>query len=144
MRPALVRDGMMLVGDAAGLVLAAGVLYEGVHYAMHSGVLAADVAHEALTRGDLSASGLAEYPRRLEASYVARNLKLFRHVPALLTNPRMYGVYPEALCRVAEDFFAAEESGHRKLGALIRRHFGAVPKLTALRDLWASARAMFF
>ena len=144
MRPRLVRDGMMLVGDAAGLVLAAGVLYEGVHYAMHSGVLAAEVAHEALAKGDLSARGLAEYPRRLDASYVARNLKRFRHVPALLTNPRMYGLYPEALCRVAEDFFAAEESGHRKLGPLLRRHFGRVPAVTALRDLWAMARGLFF
>jgi len=144
MRPRLVRDGMMLVGDAAGLVLAAGVIYEGVHYAMHSGVLAAEVAHEALAKGDVSARGLADYPRRLDASYVTRNLKAFRHVPELIANPRMYGVYPEALCRVAEDFFAAEEQGHAKLGALLRRHFGHVPKLTALKDLWAVARAMFW
>jgi electron transfer flavoprotein-quinone oxidoreductase len=143
MRPRLVRDGMMLVGDAAGLVLAAGLIYEGVHYAMHSGVLAAEAAHEALARDDVSASGLAEYPRRLEASYVTRNLRLFRRVPTLLANPRMYRDYPEALCRAAEDFFAAEEAGHRKLGPLMRRHLGGVPMLAKLRDLWALARAMF-
>jgi electron transfer flavoprotein-quinone oxidoreductase len=144
MRPRLVRDGMMLVGDAAGLVLAAGVIYEGVHYAMHSGVLAADEAHEAIGRGDVTARGLAGYPKRLDASYVTHNLKAFRHVPDLIANPRMYGVYPEALCRVAEDFFAAEEQGHAKLGKLLLRHFGHIPKLTALKDLWANARAMFF
>ncbi|MCZ6749816.1 MAG: FAD-dependent oxidoreductase [SAR324 cluster bacterium] len=144
MRPRLVRGGMMLVGDAAGLVLAAGVLYEGVHYAMHSGVLAAETAHEALERGDLSARGLADYPRRLDASYVTRNLKAFRHVPRLLTNSRMYRVYPEAMCRVAEDFFSADAKGHAKLLPLLRRHFGKVGPLAALKDLWAAARALFF
>ncbi|MCH8883467.1 MAG: FAD-dependent oxidoreductase [SAR324 cluster bacterium] len=144
MRPRLVRDGMMLVGDAAGLVLAAGVLYEGVHYAMHSGVLAAETAHEAIERGDLSARGLADYPRRLDASYVTRNLKAFRHVPRLLTNSRMYRVYPDAMCRVAEDFFSADAKGHAKLLPLLRRHFGKVGPLAALKDLWAAARAMFF
>ena len=144
MRPRLVRDGMMLVGDAAALVLAGGVIYEGVHYAMHSGVLAAETAHEALERGDLSARGLADYPRRLDASYVTHNLKAFRHVPRLLMNSRMYRVYPEAMCRVAEDFFRADAKGHTKLLPLLRRHFGKVGPLAALKDLWAAARALFF
>jgi electron transfer flavoprotein-quinone oxidoreductase len=144
MRPKLVRDGMMLVGDAAGLVLAAGVIYEGVHYAMHSGVLAADVAHEALAKGDTSARVLAEYPRRLNASYVTRNLRAFQHVPALIANPRMYSHYPEAMCRVAEDFFRADEHGHEKLAALLRKHVGKAGLLNSVKDAWAAARAMFW
>ena len=144
MRPRLVRDGMLLAGDAAGLVLAAGVIYEGVHYAMHSGVLAAEVTHEALSRGDVSAKGLAAYPRRLEASYVAANLKTFRRVPRLIANPRMYGFYPQAICRVAEDFFRAEEAGHDKLLTLLRRHMGPIGLRHLLHDAWLAARAMFF
>ncbi|MCZ6628335.1 MAG: FAD-dependent oxidoreductase [SAR324 cluster bacterium] len=143
MRPRLVRDGMMLVGDAAGLVLTAGVIYEGVHYAMHSGVLAAEVAHRALERGDVSARALAEYPRRLQRGYVGRNLKLFRHMPPLLANSRIYRVYPEAMCRVAEDFFKAEERGHAKLLRLLLRHGGRIGPLRGLKDLWQALRALF-
>jgi len=144
MRPKLVRDGMMLVGDAAGLVLAAGVIYEGVHYAMHSGVLAAEVAHEALAKGDVSERALSEYPRRLDRSYVTHNLRAFRHVPALIANPRLYAHYPDAMCRVAEDFFRADENGHEKLAVLLRKHVGRAGLLNGLKDAWAAARAMFW
>jgi electron transfer flavoprotein-quinone oxidoreductase len=141
MRPRLVRDGALLVGDAAALVLAAGILYEGVHYAMHSGILAADAAHAALERGDVSASGLAPYARALEASYVTRNLRAFRHVPALVMNPRMYSHLPRALCDVAEDFFRADAAGHRKLLPLLYRHMARGQLGAAARDLWLAARA---
>jgi electron transfer flavoprotein-quinone oxidoreductase len=143
MRPRLVRDGMMLAGDAAGLVLAAGVIYEGVHYAMHSGVLAAEVAHEALTKGDVSARMLAAYPRLLRRSYVGRNLRKFRHAPVMLANPRLYSTYPEALCRAGEDFFRADGRGHDKLLPLLARHLGRGEFWRAARSMWQAVRAFF-
>jgi electron transfer flavoprotein-quinone oxidoreductase len=143
MRPRLVRDGLMLAGDAGALILAAGVIYEGVHYAMHSGMLAAETALEALQRGDFSAAVLAGYERRLAESYVMRNLRTFRNVPGLLSNPRMYGHYPDALCRVAEDFFRADAAGHAKLGTLLRRHLlRPIGLRAALRDAWGALRAL--
>jgi electron transfer flavoprotein-quinone oxidoreductase len=141
MRPRLVRDGVLLVGDAAALVLAAGILYEGVHYAMHSGILAGDAVHAALQSGDVSARGLSGYERELNASYVTRNLRAFRHVPELIVNPRMYNHLPQALCNVAEDFFRADARGHRKLLPLLHRHVVKGNVRGALRDLWLTARA---
>ena len=143
MRPRLVRDGLMLAGDAGAMVLAAGVIYEGVHYAMHSGILAGETALEALDAGDFSTRVLKRYQQRMDASYVSRNLKTFRRVPALMTSPRMFTVLPDALCRAAEDFFRADESGHEKLLPLLKRHFvkrgGLLP---LLKDLWRMLRAM--
>jgi electron transfer flavoprotein-quinone oxidoreductase len=141
MRPRLTRDGALLVGDAAALVVAAGSLYEGVHYAMHSSILAADAVHAALERGDVTASGLADYPRTLNASYVTRNLKAFQHVPELVVNPRMYHHLPQAICNVAEDFFRADARGHRKLGPLLYQHIAKGNLVAALRDFWLTARA---
>lgn len=143
MRPALVRDGLMLAGDAAGLVLAAGVIYEGVHYAMHSGVLAGEVAHGALERGDVTAKSLSAYAKRLEKSYVGRNLKRFRHVPKMLANPRLYSLYPRALTGAAEDFFRADDQGHEKLPRLLLRRLGRGGLRGALVDLWQALRAFF-
>jgi electron transfer flavoprotein-quinone oxidoreductase len=143
MRPRLVRDGLLLAGDAGAMVLAAGVIYEGVHYAMHSGLLAAETALEALRRGDAGVRVLRGYERRLAASYVMRNLRTFRHVPGLLGNPRMFTHYPDALCRVAEDFFRADAAGHSKLLPLLRRHVLAPIGLRAvLRDAWGALRAL--
>ena len=141
MRPRLVRDGALLVGDAAALVLAAGILYEGVHYAMHSGILAADAVHAALQRDDVSARGLAAYSRALRASYVTRNLRAFRHVPALVANPSTYSHLPQAVCGVGEDFFRADASGHRKLLPLLYRHLVRGRLAAGVRDLWLAARA---
>jgi len=143
MQPRLVRDGLMLAGDAGAMVLAAGVIYEGVHYAMRSGVLAAETALEALQRGDFTAAVLRRYEQRLDRSYVTRNLKTFRHVPGLLTNSRMFTHYPDALCRVAEDFFRADARGHTKLLPLLRQHvLRPVGLRVALRDAWSAMRAM--
>jgi electron transfer flavoprotein-quinone oxidoreductase len=144
MRPTLVRDGLMLIGDAAALVLAAGMIYEGVHYAMRSGILAADVAHEAIGKGDVSAGALGEYPRRLDASYVTRNLRAFRHIPAVLTNPHIYAFYPEAVCRMAEDLFRADAAGHAKLLTIALRHLRRRGLWGAAKDLWQIARALLF
>ena len=144
MRPRLVRDGLMLAGDAGALVLAAGVIYEGVHYAMHSGLLAAETALEALAEGDATVRVLSRYEKRLNRSYVHRNLKTFRHVPGLLNTPRFYSHFPDAACQAAEEFFRAEEGGHRKIFPLLRRHLGRGGRLALWKDLWRMARAVFW
>lgn len=143
MRPRLVRDGLMLAGDAGAMVLAAGVIYEGVHYAMRSGILAAETAHEALNRGDFSTRVLKDYEKRVHGSYVGRNLKTFRHIPGLLNSPTMFTVLPDALCEAAEAFFRADAAGHRKLMPLLLRHFFRRASIVDLsRALWRTLRAM--
>jgi digeranylgeranylglycerophospholipid reductase len=78
----LVGDGLMLVGDAARLVdpLTGG----GIVNAMVSGRLAAQVAAEALDKGDTSAQGLAPYRHKVEAimgRQLARNYRLRERFP---------------------------------------------------------------
>jgi len=58
-----------------------------------------------------------------------------------LTNPWMYGFYPEAVCGIAEDFFRAEERGHAKLLPLAWRHLRRRGLLGIARDAWQAARA---
>jgi flavin-dependent dehydrogenase len=60
--------GIMLVGDAAGF--ACPLEAEGIHYAMVSGKLAAEVAAEAISKGDTSASGLRVYEERWKNSII--------------------------------------------------------------------------
>jgi geranylgeranyl reductase family protein len=64
-RAPVARPGLMLVGDAAGVVNPFNG--EGIAYAMETGRIAAGVAAEALRRGDPFA--LEEYPERLREAY---------------------------------------------------------------------------
>ena len=50
-------DGLCIVGDAAGYVEVSSL--KGIHYAMHSGMMAARQIFEALKKGDTSADALA-------------------------------------------------------------------------------------
>jgi len=73
-------DGLVVVGDAAGVVDVATL--KGIHYAMWSGIHAARTIHAALSKGDASAAALAPYDEELRARlrasplYANRNMRL--------------------------------------------------------------------
>ena len=71
-------DGLLIVGDAAGLVNVAAL--KGIHHAMHSGILAAEAIFRALRSGDTSAATLATYDQALRESFVFEELKRTRNM----------------------------------------------------------------
>jgi electron-transferring-flavoprotein dehydrogenase len=71
-------DGLLIAGDAAGLVNVAGL--KGIHHAMHSGILAAETIFRALKQGDTSATALAAYDRALAESHVVEELRRTRNM----------------------------------------------------------------
>src|SRR6266699_3222315 len=105
MLPALSRAGFMVVGDAAGLVFAAGLFLEGMNFAIASGLASAATAQEAHANQDFSAESMARYRKQLESSFVLKDLKNFRHAPAFVNNERLQNVYPELLCETMENIF---------------------------------------
>lgn len=77
-------QGVLFVGDTLGLVDVPSL--KGIHYAMQSGMFAARAAFDALKRGDVSAGGLAEYDRQLEASYVLADMHRTRNMRLAFKN----------------------------------------------------------
>ena len=71
-------SGICIVGDAAGYVDVASL--KGIHYAMHSGILAARTIYKALLADDLSEAGLAGYTEAVDRSHIARDLKRNRNM----------------------------------------------------------------
>ncbi|MBI3846264.1 MAG: electron transfer flavoprotein-ubiquinone oxidoreductase [Planctomycetes bacterium] len=65
-------DGVMLIGDSAGLLNAQKL--KGIHMAMRSGMIAAEVAFDAVDSGDVTAAALSRYWQRLDAGAVGREL----------------------------------------------------------------------
>ena len=70
--PKLHCDGALIVGDSGGLVNVRTL--KGIHYAMKSGMLAAETAFDAVAADDASESRLATYRQRLDSSFVMRDL----------------------------------------------------------------------
>jgi electron-transferring-flavoprotein dehydrogenase len=73
-------DGLLIVGDAAGLVNVAAL--KGIHHAMQSGILAAESIFAALKANDTTSSALSSYDAALRNSatmqdlYRTRNMRL--------------------------------------------------------------------
>ena len=83
-------DGALLVGDSAGFL---NVPYlKGIHYAMKSGMLAAETIVEALVRGDTSGAVLSSYETRLASSYVMRDLYRARNFRRAFACGRLAGL----------------------------------------------------
>ena len=70
--------GLCIVGDAAGYVDVATL--KGVHYAMHSGVLAARAIYRALCSDDVSAEALAPCSEDADRSFIAEDLRRNRNM----------------------------------------------------------------
>jgi electron transfer flavoprotein-quinone oxidoreductase len=145
MLPQLSRGGLLVVGDAAGFVFAAGLFLEGMNFAIASGLAAAETIKQAHSEHDFSALSLSRYRKRLEESFVLQDLKKFRHAPTFVNNERLQNMYPELLCQVAENVFRSNGRPRHKIGRVMFDTLrGKVPLLTLLRDGWQAARALFF
>ncbi|MGH7296255.1 MAG: 4Fe-4S dicluster domain-containing protein, partial [Polyangiaceae bacterium] len=70
--PRLYHDGVLFAGDTAGFTNTMNL--KGIHYAIKSGMLAAETIFEALQKGDTSAATLRAYQEKIEASYVKEEL----------------------------------------------------------------------
>ncbi|HLE70097.1 MAG TPA: electron-transfer flavoprotein:ubiquinone oxidoreductase [Vicinamibacteria bacterium] len=71
-------DGLLLVGDAAGLVDVPSL--KGIHYAMKSGMLAARSIYEALKKNDTSKATLASYDSAVRKSFIRDDLYRTRNM----------------------------------------------------------------
>ena len=134
-------DGIVVVGDAAGLALNMGITVRGMEFAMASGYMAAQTVKQAKEKGDFSAATLAYYQTLLKESFVLQDMETFRHSLEVLENPRMVGVYPQWLCTVLEEIFWIGEGPKKRISATVWK--GAKEglfNLATLKDLWRLRR----
>ena len=141
----LSRAGMMVIGDAAGFVFAAGLFLEGMNFAIASGLAAATVAQQAHLDHDFSVQSMARYRKQLEASFVLKDLKKYRHAPAFINNEHLQNVYPDLICDTMENIFRSNGKPRRKLGRIVIATMRQeVSLLTLVHDGWQAGRALFF
>jgi electron transfer flavoprotein-quinone oxidoreductase len=140
----IVTDGMVVVGDAAGLTLNTGLTVRGMDLAVGSAVAAAEAIGAALDAKDTSRAALAGYRERLFASYVGQDMKTYARAPSFLEVERMYKQYGELLANVLYGAFNLDTQPREHLAKVARKSLARSPlKVRQLvRDGIAGARAL--
>ena len=106
----LATHGLMVAGDAAGLLLNTGYTFRGVDYAALSGYMAGNAAVKALEEGDTGEENLRRlYEKPLLESFIVRDLKRHRGIEWLMSNPEFFKKYPALATGVACRLFDLED-----------------------------------
>jgi len=69
--------GALIIGDSASLLNSQRL--KGIHTAIKSGMLAAETVFESLKAGDASAAALSAYPKKIEQSWIRKELRAVRN-----------------------------------------------------------------
>lgn len=112
--PKLYTDGLMVVGDAAMLVN--NIHWEGTNLAMISGKLAAETAIEAINSNDFSEKKLSLYKKKLDKSFIMKDLKAYKDVMNFVAkNSKVFvGYYPNKVNEFFEMFTSVDSIPKRK------------------------------
>lgn len=115
MVPNLTRDNVIICGDAAGFCLNLGFTVRGMDLAIASGEMAAQTVIEAKEKGDFSDATLSSYKKKLENSFVMKDLKTYKHAPNFIDHtPNLFnGRYTDFLADTMTQMFTV--SGTSKL-----------------------------
>ncbi|MDR8393519.1 FAD-dependent oxidoreductase [Aliifodinibius sp. S!AR15-10] len=115
----LYKDGLLICGEAANLLMNAGKAIQGMDYAMRSGILAAETIVEAKERGDFSSSTMKEYRTALDDSYVMKDMRGFQDAVQMLHQPMMYKEVPNLMCGFGKKFFTIDNQPTKKARELM-------------------------
>jgi len=118
--PPVYTDGMLVVGDAAGMSNA--IYREGSNLALVSAKLAVQTIIEAHQRGDFSAQTLGQYKALLDDSFVMKDLTLYSRTSKFFqNNPDFLERYPELLVNAAHEMFSVDSMPKQDKQKLIIR-----------------------
>ena len=133
--PRLYTDGMLVVGDAAGLCYTNGINLEGINLAITSGALAAETVIQAAAAGDFSARTLSLYKKKLDASFVMKDMRTFKNATAMMHMERLFRTYPRVISNIMEKIYRVDGQPRTKLLELARKEaFKQVGRKDLLAD----------
>lgn len=139
----LSHHGLLIVGDAAGLVNAS-MYHEGANLAMLSGRLAAEAVIQAHLLGDFSRKSLSLYDRMLQESFLMEDLSRIKDIDrAHMVFPRLMEELPGRFANLLVDLFEQAPVAKREIRKhAFERALDGLPKLQTLLDLWKMRRML--
>ena len=122
--PKLYAHGVLVVGDSAMLVN--NVHWEGTNLAMISGKFAGETAIEALNKNDFGTNTLALYQKKLEHSFIIKDLKSYKNIMDIVHERAgsFLDYYPEKIAEFFKMFTSVDSIPKRnKYHAFIKSIF---------------------
>lgn len=140
--PRLCGHGVLVVGDAAGMVNA--VHTEGANLALLSGQMAAETIIRCRDEGDYSAEALGRYCDALEKSLIMKDLRQYQDVaPFLSKHKHLFGLYPEVLSAAVKELFTVDSlSKADKQRLIFRLVRSQIPTRRLVKDLYELWRTL--
>lgn len=131
----LVTNGAIIIGDAAGLVNTRKL--KGLHYAIKSGMVAAEAIFKAIEKQDFSRRSLHLYEDLLDDCFVMKDLRAarnYRQVFAKAGRAMLYLGAPLSIIQQWLPFRLGSEPDYEamKKARLNRRYDGSIDRLTAV------------
>ncbi len=136
----LYYDGLLIVGDAAGLLLNQGYTYRGVDFAAYSGYLAAKAYDYAHNNGGPTSDNLSKYEELLRNSFIYRMLNKFSGVTELMKKERLFNTYPALINELASRLMHIDYDSYKIMEAFKEVKKGRISWLTLIKDLWEVSR----
>jgi electron transfer flavoprotein-quinone oxidoreductase len=130
----LVGDGILVAGDSAGFALNLGFTVRGMEYALASGHFAAKAVVKAKAAGRFDAATLSAYQNLLEESFVLHDFKTFQETPRVLSNPHLFGHYPELAGNILRDLYSVPAGPKVPIFTTLRQHLTLSQLWTLLKD----------
>ncbi|CAM2196925.1 FAD-dependent monooxygenase [Paraburkholderia sp. A1RI_3L] len=142
--PQVYGNGWMIVGDSGGFVNAAH--REGSNLAMTTGRLAAETVIAAKAAGNgYRAGSLKAYKAALDESFVMKDLRKYRDMPAVLhNNPQFFTTWPDLVARAARTMITVDGVDKKSKEREVMSSFRKSRSLTGLvgdaYKLWRAFR----
>lgn len=139
----LVADGVLIAGDNAMMCVNLGYQVRGMDYAIAAGQIAGQQAAEAIDAGDTSAAGLSRYVSALEESFVMKDLRQFKNVPAFMEGfTRMFDGYPQMLRDVMNGMFIVDGSPVKPMKQTVMPAVKGIGIVNILKDARGAMKAL--
>ncbi|KJS87250.1 MAG: oxidoreductase [Peptococcaceae bacterium BICA1-8] len=142
MLPKLYGDGVLVVGDAAGLVINAGYTVRGMDLAIASGEAAAQAVIAAQEKGDYTAPNLAHYKNLLDNSFIMRDLTKYQDFPIFMENHRIFKQYPQLAVDIFKDLYLIDGNPLKPLKKTALSHMKKVGIVNLLKDAWKGGKIL--
>jgi electron transfer flavoprotein-quinone oxidoreductase len=141
MLPSLYGDNVLVIGDAAGMVVNHGYTVRGMDLAIASGLAAAEAA--IACAGNYAASKLGPiYLRKLDETGVMPHLRACKKLPAFIDNPRLVSVYPEFAVNACKEVFNVDHNPPKSIFNKLLLYGRKVGLLNLIKDAWQAKRSL--
>ncbi len=138
----LYNNGLLIVGDAAGLLLNLGYTIRGVDFAAYSGYLAAKTIIKAHGEGGYNSENLSYYQKLLEESFIMKELKRHSGISRLFESSEVFKLYPAIVINTFKRLYGIKDSSPKLIEAFRESIKGKTSLISILWNILKLVRAM--